>query len=101
MAVDEETGNYAMGQGCPSHGDDHMRECSMCGAEFCRVCHPKTAVCPDCAESSDDDEDEEDDFEEAGDAADDDEEEDEKGDKEEKEDLPRGGVLDDGDDRRY
>lgn len=100
MAVDEEAGIYAMGQGCPSHGDDHMRECSMCGAEFCRICHPKTAVCPDCAESADD-EDEDEDFEDAGEEVDDDEEEDEKGDKEEKEDLPRGGVLDDGDDRRY
>ena len=100
MAVDEEAGIYAMGQGCPVHGDDHMRECSMCGAEFCRICHPKTAVCPDCAESADDDEDEEDDFEDASEG-DDEEEEDEKGDKEEKEDLPRGGMLDDSDDRRY
>ena len=97
MAVDDEAGVYAMGQGCSVHGDEHMRECSMCGTEFCRKCFPKTSVCPDCAESDEDeDEDEEEDF---------DDEEDEKDEKEDKEDasedLPGGGMMDDGDDRRY
>ena len=59
MTMDEETGLYSMGQGCPVHGDDHMKECSMCGAEFCRICVPRSAVCPDCADSNDDESDEE------------------------------------------
>lgn len=46
-----------MGQGCAVHGDEHMRECTMCGAEFCRLCHPRSSVCPDCAESPDESDD--------------------------------------------
>jgi len=57
MAVNEETGIFGMDQGCAVHGDEHMRECSMCGAEFCRVCFPKTAVCPDCSEQEEEEED--------------------------------------------
>lgn len=59
MAVNEESSYFAMGQGCPVHGDEYMRECTMCGAEFCRVCHPKSAVCPDCAEQEGEEEEEE------------------------------------------
>jgi hypothetical protein len=59
MTVDEETGVYGMGQGCPVHGDEYMKECSMCGAEFCRICVPRSAVCPDCADQEEEDEDEE------------------------------------------
>jgi len=66
MAVNEETGFYAMGQGCPVHGDEYMRECSMCGAEFCRMCVPKSAVCPDCANEEEDEEEEEEEEEEKG-----------------------------------
>lgn len=66
MAVDEETSVYGMGQGCPTHGDEHMKECTMCGAEFCKICHPKSSVCPDCSESDEDED--EDDIEETGDA---------------------------------
>ena len=95
MAVDEETGMYAMGQGCPHHGDEHRRECSMCGTEFCRKCHPRTTVCPDCAESGDEDEDE--DLDEGEETFDEEEEEDE----EDAEDVPRNGDLDEGSDRRY
>jgi len=46
-----------MQQGCPIHGDDHMRECSMCGYEFCRFCRPDSLVCSDCTEEMDDDDD--------------------------------------------
>jgi len=60
MSVDEESNAFGMGQGCSVHGDDHMKECSMCGAEFCRICLPRTAVCPDCAEQSEDDDEEKD-----------------------------------------
>jgi len=94
MAVDEETGMYAMGQGCAEHGDEHMRECSMCGAEFCRKCHPRTTVCPDCAESEDEDED----IDEGEETFDEDDEAEEE---EEGEDVPRNGDLDEGSDRRY
>ncbi|HBA82698.1 MAG TPA: hypothetical protein DCZ95_01270 [Verrucomicrobia bacterium] len=59
MTVDEETGVYGMGQGCPVHGDEYMKECSMCGAEFCRICVPRSAVCPDCADQADEEDDDE------------------------------------------
>ena len=58
MAVEEESNAYGMGAGCAVHGDEHMKECSMCGAEFCRICFPRSTVCSDCLEQS-----EEDDFE--------------------------------------
>ena len=54
MAVNEESNAFGMGQGCAVHGDEHMKECSMCGAEFCRICVPRSAVCPDCVEQTDD-----------------------------------------------
>jgi len=65
MSVDEETGFFVMGQGCPIHGDEYMRECSMCGTEFCRLCYPHSAVCAECAVQNEEDyidEDEEPDF---------------------------------------
>jgi len=51
--------------GCGEHEcDDYMVECSMCGAEFCSLCFPNSALCPDCAASvSLDDEDDDPDFE--------------------------------------
>jgi hypothetical protein len=54
MVVNEESNAFGMGLGCAVHGDEHMRECSMCGAEFCRVCVPRSAICPDCVEQTDD-----------------------------------------------
>jgi hypothetical protein len=48
--------------GCDVHGEDFLRECTMCGIEFCSACFPQSALCPDCAaqaEFDDDDEDEE------------------------------------------
>ena len=59
MSVNEESNAFGMGQGCSVHGDEHMKECSMCGAEFCRLCLPRSAVCSDCAEPSDEEDEEE------------------------------------------
>ena len=61
---DQETSVFGMTAGCPVHGDDAMRECTMCGGEFCRVCFPRSMVCPDCAEEDEaDDESADPDFE--------------------------------------
>jgi hypothetical protein len=54
MSLSEESGLYSLEQGCPLHGDEYLRECSMCGCEFCRTCH-RGAVCPDCAAEADND----------------------------------------------
>jgi hypothetical protein len=54
MAVNEESNAFGMGLGCAVHGDEHMKECSMCGTEFCRICVPRSSVCPDCVEPIDD-----------------------------------------------
>ena len=55
-----------MEQGCDLHGDDRMRECSMCGVEFCYQCFPGSVMCPGCASQTvDDDLDEDDDDEDA------------------------------------
>lgn len=59
MAAHDETSIYGIGQGCPVHGDELMKECNMCGAEFCRACFPRSSVCPDCAEQYEEGEDEE------------------------------------------
>jgi hypothetical protein len=96
--VNEETSAFGMGQGCPVHGDEHMKECSMCGAEFCRVCFPKKAVCPECGEQSDDEVGDNPDFDDVGklDTVLDEEDEDEKDAKDdEEEDVPPGDSIDD------
>jgi len=55
MPLSEESGIYSFDQDCPIHGDTNMRECSMCGVEFCRTCHAGSTVCPDCTASMEDD----------------------------------------------
>jgi len=40
---------FGLQEGCPSHGDEHIHECSMCGAEFCSRCFPNSRVCSECA----------------------------------------------------
>lgn len=46
--------------GCDIHGEDSLRECTMCGIEFCSACFPQSALCSDCAAQGDlDDEEEE------------------------------------------
>ena len=50
---DEEYDPYAgFGGGCPVHGEDYMRECTVCGAEFCSACFPNSDVCEECAEEA-------------------------------------------------
>jgi len=51
MSMSEASGLYGLGQGCPLHGDEYMRECGLCGCEYCRSCH-RGVVCPDCAAES-------------------------------------------------
>jgi len=46
---DDESEMFNMGEGCLIHGDDYMRECSACGAEYCARCHASGTLCPDCA----------------------------------------------------
>ena len=81
MVVNEESNAFGMGLGCAVHGDEHMRECSMCGAEFCRICVPRSAVCPDCVEQPDDEDEKDnsdfDDITRIGDVVEDEEKEDE------------------------
>lgn len=55
--MDEENNVFGMEEGCPEHGGERMVECTACGEEFCTLCFPRSAVCPDCAESSGLDED--------------------------------------------
>ena len=45
--------------GCDLHGEDFLRECTMCGIEFCSACFPQSALCPDCAAQGELDDDEE------------------------------------------
>ena len=48
---DEEYDPYAgFNGGCPVHGEDYMRECTVCGAEFCTACFPNSDVCGECAD---------------------------------------------------
>lgn len=45
--------------------EEHWRECSMCGVEFCGKCFPRSRFCPTCVEEvalGDDEEDEDPDF---------------------------------------
>jgi hypothetical protein len=90
VARDEETNLFGVEPGCAVHGDEKMRECSMCGAEYCRACHPRATVCPDCAEPSDDDEEAEPDFEDVKDL------DEVLEDDEEKEVFPEGDPAPDG-----
>jgi hypothetical protein len=87
MSVNEESTNFGMTEGCPIHGDEHMKECTMCGAEFCRICFPKSPACPDCSEQ-DEDEDEDADFDDVGNEDEDDEEEEKEEEDDDEEDSP-------------
>ena len=51
---DEEFSPYGgFGSGCEIHGEDYLRECTMCGVEFCSACFPNSALCSDCAAQGD------------------------------------------------
>lgn len=66
MALIEGEGIFGMEQGCDLHGDDRMRECSMCGIEFCTLCFPGSIMCPGCTSAAAEDDLEDDaDFEDA------------------------------------
>jgi hypothetical protein len=55
MGWDESNQLFGMGQECPEHGDEKMRECRLCGQDFCIGCFPGSAVCPGCAEEAEED----------------------------------------------
>jgi hypothetical protein len=97
MGSSEDTGMFGMGQGCSAHGDEHMKECTMCGAEFCRACFPRATVCPDCAEQAEEEEEDESKNPDFDDVSNLDEVLEEKDDAEDEEDegIPPGGVADD------
>ena len=61
MNMDDEEyspfGGY--GSGCDLHGEDFLRECTMCGIEFCSACFPRSRLCPDCANQAEFDDEEE------------------------------------------
>ena len=60
MSDDEEYSPYGgYGSGCDIHGENYLRECTMCGIEFCAACFPQSALCPDCAAQAEIDDDEE------------------------------------------
>ncbi len=62
--MDEETAFLGLNQGCPTHGEEYIHECSMCGREFCARCFRGSTICSECAEmAQDDDLDDEPDFE--------------------------------------
>ncbi len=51
---EEEFSPYGgFGSGCDIHGEDYLRECTMCGIEFCSACFPNSTLCPDCAAQGD------------------------------------------------
>ena len=54
--MEDEENMFMMGEGCPTHGDEHMKECTVCGAEFCTRCFSNSVICPDCAEEANEDE---------------------------------------------
>ena len=57
---DEDVLFGGLGGGCLAHGDEFLRECALCGAEFCAKCFSGSAVCSDCADERDTDDDDED-----------------------------------------
>lgn len=66
----DEPNMYSLEPGCEQHGEEYMRECTMCGAEFCGAC-AQGAICPECREHALDDDDFDDDDEEIEDFDDD------------------------------
>ncbi len=51
---EEEFSPYAaFSSGCDIHGEDFLRECTMCGIEFCSACFPQSPLCSDCAAQGD------------------------------------------------
>ena len=67
--MEEESNVFGMGQGCGVHGDEALRECSVCNSEFCKGCYPSMHMCPECSVSDDsvDEDENEPDFEDVED----------------------------------
>lgn len=60
MRDDDEFDPYRrFGSGCDIHGENYLRECSVCGAEFCFACFSQSALCADCAAQGEMEDDEE------------------------------------------
>lgn len=59
-SIRDEEHSLFLGEGCPLHGDEAMRECGQCGVEFCQRCNPRRHLCPECQLDLDEDEDEKD-----------------------------------------
>jgi hypothetical protein len=53
MEEEEYTPYGAFSSGCDIHGEDFLRECTMCGIEFCSACFPQSRLCSDCAAQGD------------------------------------------------
>ncbi len=57
---DEEYSPFGgFGSGCDLHGEESLRECTLCGIEFCSACVPHSRLCPDCAAQAEFDDEEE------------------------------------------
>lgn len=67
--LDENDVMFSMGEGCRLHGDEAMRECSLCGSEYCGKCHPGRPICPDCLSGGEEDDDSDDEIFEDPDVA--------------------------------
>ena len=52
----DEENIFGLFQGCPIHGEEFMRECTVCSAEFCGQCFPGVSICPNCSAEVDEDE---------------------------------------------
>lgn len=60
MSYDDESNLFAAEEGCSIHPEAPLRECTMCGAEFCAVCSNGGRLCPDCYSAGGDEDDDDD-----------------------------------------
>ncbi len=58
--MEDEANLFGLNQGCPVHGEEYMKECTHCSAEYCGQCFPGSTVCPSCSAEVDDEDIEED-----------------------------------------
>jgi hypothetical protein len=45
---DEDNILFGLGSGCMIHGEEFIRECRVCGTEYCAQCYPGQSVCSNC-----------------------------------------------------
>jgi hypothetical protein len=55
--MEDEENLFDLFQGCPVHGEEYMKECSLCGGEYCKQCFPGSNVCPSCSAEIDEEDD--------------------------------------------